>query len=199
MEKYIINDIKIIHPSIIWVFFGIFLSICLSFAEIEFIKYLIVIIALFLLCSIPYIFTFFTYKKIKLKNDKIIISNAFFELKSFFINDVKNLKILVLNNFPIVSGAVVHGMSRGTRIHSLYGKTENVNILMLMIYNKDDKIVYKQNFKNSKYLEKIINEKIGYNYSGVIEFLLYFGSIQVNNTYIFRGNEEANKYWMEIN
>jgi hypothetical protein len=199
MEKYIINDIKITHPSIIWVFLGIFLSICLSFIEIDSIKTLIIIIAPFLLCSIPYILTFFTYKKVKLKNDKIIISNAFFELKSFFISDVKNIKILVLNNFPIASGATVHGTSRGIKTYSPLGKTENVNIVMLMVYNKDDIIVYKHYIKNNKYFEKIIYEKIGYNYSGIIEFLLYFGSIKVNDIHIFRGNEEANKYWMEIN
>ena len=198
MKKYIINDIKILHPSIIWLLVGAFLSVCLSFVGVNSIKSLIVIITPFLLFSVPYVITFFKNKKIKIESDQIIISNAFFQLKTIFLKDIKNIKILVLNNFPIAKGAEVYRTSKGIRINSLLGKTENINVVILLVYNENDEIIYKHYITN-KYFEKIIDEKIGYNYSGIIEFNLNSNIMEFSKVHIFNGDEDANKFWMEIN
>jgi hypothetical protein len=195
MEKYIVNDIKVLHPSILWVLIGAFISISILSIEENSIKYLLIKFIPFLLCSIPYIITFFTYKKIKIENDQMIISNTFYKIKTFQTYDIKNIKILVLNNFPVAHGAKVNGR----RMQSSLGEIENINIVLLLIYSKDDKIIFKYKINKNKYFEKIIDEKIGYNYSGVMEFKLYSGSIELNNVHIFSGNEEANNYWMKVN
>jgi hypothetical protein len=196
MEKNIVNDIRILNHSIIWVIFGLFLSICLSFIGINSFKVLLMVILPLLICSIPYLLTFFVNKKIKLHNNQVIISNAFFNIKSYYIHELKYIEILIINDLPIFS------LPKSKKNIQWYGEISNKNIYKLLIYNLENKIIYNHNIqyiKNSKFVEELIKNKLGCNVNGKIELKLYINSLEIDKIIKFEDMEEANKYWMNIN
>ncbi|MCL2800418.1 MAG: hypothetical protein FWD28_01485 [Treponema sp.] len=194
MGRYVLNDIRLINPSIIFALFGLFISLCIIQIGIDSVKSILLLLSPLFLCSIPYISTFFIYKKIKLYNNSLIISNAFFKLKTFNISEIKNINILIINDLPVY----VHS-NNFSRI-KIHGEINTQNIAKLLIYDKMENLVYNHNIQYLKYkfLEKTINDKLGYNTNGIIYLKPHTGSLETEKTEIFNSIEEANNLWMKV-
>jgi hypothetical protein len=173
MEKNIINDIRILNPSIVWAIFGLFLSICISFIGIDSFRVFMIVIIPLIILSIPYLLTFVSNKKIKLYENQIYISNAFFIIKSFYIHEIKNIEILIIKNLPVFS------FSKSAKNVKIYGEINNINIAKFLIFNLENKIVFNYNIKyikNNKFIDELIMDKLGNNINGKIELKPKTGS-----------------------
>ena len=203
MKKTIVNDIRILTPSIIWALFGLLFSIGFLSVGANYIASFFIIMLPFLICSIPYIVTLFLSKKIKLCNNFLIVSNAFFVLRRFNISEVKNIEILIIRDLPIYHAAHLHHhqVKRNLRNIRLQGEINIHDIAKIIVYDLNENILYNHNIehlKNKSFIMELIETNLDHNESGKIFLEFINGSVEFEKVELFDNIEEANKHWMNV-
>ena len=203
MEKVIINDIRILNPSIIWALFGLLFSIGFLSAGAHYSAPFFIIMLPFLICSIPYILKFFLRKKIKLCSNYLIVSNAFFALRRFSLSEIKNIEILIIKNLPIYQSAdlPIHQVKRNIRNIRLQGEINIHDIAKIIVYGLNENILYNHNIghlKKNLFITELIEANLDPGASGKIYLKFINGSVELERVELFDTIEEANRHWMNV-